>query len=129
MNILVLIAGVFALFATIGHFTMGVKLYLRPLMQTDVDLVVKNIFKGLFHYSSVFLVTSTVLLIRTGIAGEGCMFDPFMAHAFICANYLLMGLSQIIIALSSSVKNPLAKMFQWVFWLIIGGLILTSLIG
>ncbi len=128
MNMLVLIAGFFALLATIGHFTMGAKLYLRPLMQSDVDLVVKNIFKGLFHYSSVFLVTSTVLLIRSGIAGDGCKFDPFMAQAFICANYLLMGVLQIIIALTSSVENPLGKMFQWVFWLIIGGLILASLV-
>ncbi len=128
MNLLVLVAGIISLIATIGHFTMGRKLYLRPLLKSELDPIVKTIFKSLFHYSSVYLLLSTFFLIRIGIAGSKCLFDPFLVLAFICANFILMGVWQIILALRSGIEKPLANIFQWLFWLIIGGLILVSLI-
>ena len=58
MNWYMLIAGIIALFAVIGHFTIGRKLFLMPTLKADFDVVAKKIMHCLFHYSSVWLVLS-----------------------------------------------------------------------
>jgi hypothetical protein len=117
MNTYALIAGIIAAFATIGHFTMGKKLFLTPMLDAEFDNLAKKVMHSVFHYISVFLILSAFILIMMGIRGSGCMFDPTLVLGFIGVNYLFFALWQIVIALSSGIS--LLKMFQWIFWLII----------
>ena len=120
---MVLLAGVIAGFATIGHFTMGTKLYLKPFLGTELDLIPKNVILSVFHYISVYQILSSLVLIMVGINFENCQHDPTMLLNFVGLNYALFALVQIVIALTSSVKGGLFKMFQWIFWILIAVLI------
>ena len=119
MNTYSLIAGIIACMATVGHFTVGVKMYFKPFMNTEMDGVIKGIFQSLFHYVSVFMTLSSFVLIMIGVRGSGCIFDPLLVLGFIGANYFIFGLVQLIGTLSSEVKGAPFKMFQWIFWFLI----------
>jgi len=119
MNIMVLMAGVIAGLATLGHFTAGTKMYLKPFMAAEMDAIPKNVILSVFHYISVYQIFSSLLLIMVGINFENCMYDTTMVLNFIGINYAFFALVQIVIALTSSVKGGLFKMFQWIFWLLI----------
>ncbi len=119
MNTMVLMAGIIAGLATLGHFTMGTKLYLKPFKECDLDLIPKNVILSVFHYISFYQILSSFILIMVGINFENCQFDPTMALNFIGMNYGMFAVVQIIIALTSSVKGGLFKMFQWIFWILI----------
>ena len=41
MNILVFISGLFALFTVIGHFAVGIKSFLKPMLEANFDEVPK----------------------------------------------------------------------------------------
>ncbi|MCG8583073.1 MAG: hypothetical protein MI866_24355 [Bacteroidales bacterium] len=119
MNTMVLMAGILAGLATIGHFTAGTKMYLKPFLASDLDVIPKNVILSVFHYISVYQILSSMLLIMVGINYENCMYDPTMVLNFIAMNYAFFAGVQIIISLSSSVKGGLFKMFQWIFWVLI----------
>ena len=116
---MVLIAGILAAMATLGHFTMGVKLYLRPLLASDMDAIPKKVMHTVFHYISVYMTLSAWMLIMIGIRGEDCMFDPTLVLSFVGMNYALFAVTQILIALTSKISGALFKMFQWIFWVLI----------
>jgi hypothetical protein len=118
MNWLVVISGVVALFAVIGHFTMGSKSFLRPMMNATFDEVSKKVMHSVFHYISIFLVLSAVALILIGF-GYSFNLGSELLVRFIAINYMLFALVQIIVALTSSIPKPLTKLFQWVFWIVI----------
>ena len=118
MNWLVLISGLFALFAVVGHLTMGSKSFLKPMMDATFDEVPKKVMHSVFHYISVFLVLSAAALILIGF-GVSFNLDTTLLIRFIALNYLLYTVVQLIIALTSNIPNPLTKLFQWVFWVII----------
>lgn len=122
MNYFILVSGIFAAMAVVGHFTMGKKEYLKPVLDSGLDEIPKKIMHSLFHYASVFLVLSTIVLIGNSfdITLENCLLNSDMTVRFIGLVYLGFGLSQIIIAASSKIEGGLFKLFQWVFWLIIG---------
>ena len=63
MNYLLLISGIIAFFACIGHFTMGAKEYLKPILKADIEKVPQKVMQSVFHYMSVFMVLTTVALI------------------------------------------------------------------
>lgn len=119
MNLMVLIAGIIAGMATLGHFTAGSKMYLKPFLASDLDKIPKNVILSVFHYISVYQVLSSLVLVMIGINYENCIYDPTMLLNFIGINYGLFAIVQIVIALTSSVKGGLFKMFQWLFWLLI----------
>ncbi len=118
MNWLVLISGLFALFAVVGHLTMGSKSFLKPMMDATFDELPKKVMHSVFHYISVFLVLSAAALILIGF-GVSFNLDTTLLIRFIALNYLLYTVVQLIIALTSNIPNPLTKLFQWVFWIII----------
>jgi hypothetical protein len=118
MNWLILISGLFALFAVIGHFTMGTKSFLKPMMDASFDIVPKKVMQSVFHYISVFLILSAVALLLTGF-GFSFDLDSTLLIWFIALNYSIFAIVQIIIALTSGVPNGATKLFQWVFWIII----------
>ena len=67
MNWLVLISGLVAGFCTIGHFAIGSKQYLQPMLQATFDDVPKKVMHCVFHYVSVYLVLSTIFLLAVGL--------------------------------------------------------------
>ena len=118
MNWLLLISGLFALFAVVGHFIMGRKQFLIPMMEAAFDDVPKKVMHSVFHYISVFLVLSAAALILVGL-GVDFDLDTTLLAWFIALNYSLFAVVQLAIALSSGIPKPLTKLFQWVFWVII----------
>ncbi len=118
MNWLILIAGIVALFATIGHFAMGAKKVLKPMMDASFDQIPKKLMHIAFHYISVFLILSAAALLLIG-SGFSFDLDSTLLVWFIALNYSLFAITQIIFALTSGIPGGLVKLFQWVFWVII----------
>ena len=118
MNWLIFIAGLFALFAVIGHFTMGIKSFLKPMMDASFDQVPKKVMQSVFHYVSVFQILSAGALLLVGF-GFSFKLDSTLLIRFIALNYSFFAITQIIIALTSGIPKSMTKLFQWVFWIII----------
>ena len=118
MNWLVLISGLFALAAVLGHFTMGRKNILIPMMDAAFDEVAKKVMHSVFHYISVFMVTSAAALILVGLGVTFGLGSTLLVR-FLALTYLLFAVVQLVIALTSGIPNPLTKLFQWVFWIVI----------
>jgi hypothetical protein len=118
MNWLILIAGVFAAFTTLGHFFVGSKNFLKPMLNADFDEVPKKVMHSVFHYVSTYLILSSLalLIIGLGFDVDGGI-SPLVR--FIAVNYAIFAVWQVIIALSSKIPNALFKLFQWIFFVII----------
>ena len=118
MNWFVIGAGIVALFTAVGHFLMGSKEYLSPMLNASFDLVPKKVMHSVFHYVSVFLVLSTVALLAIGF---GIISDnqPSLLVRFIALNYAFFAVWQIVIASTAGIKNGVFKLFQWVFFAVI----------
>ena len=116
MNYFTLIAGIIALMAVIGHFAMGTKMYLKPVMESDVDEIPKRVMQSLFHYMSVFMIITTFFLLWSSF-GMCMLFEHTNeVSLFIGIIYGGFAIAQFIIALVSPIKTGVFKMFQWVFW-------------
>lgn len=119
MNVMVLIAGIIAAVATIGHLTAGSKMYLKPFLNSDLEIIPKKVIHSVFHYISVYMALSAFMLFMIGIRGDACLFDPTMVLSFIGTNYALFAIVQVVIAIHSRIPGALLKMFQWIFWVLI----------
>jgi len=119
MNYFIFIAGLISLVAAIGHFSMGRKEYLLPVLDSDVDIVPKKVMQSLFHYMSVFLVLSAIVL----FAGSHhlCPLYDYVHNMirFIAIVYAFFAMTQFFIALGSGISGGVFKLFQWVFWALI----------
>jgi len=115
MNWPIFIAGVGAGFITLGHFAVGSKQYLKPMLQASFDDVPKKVNHCVFHYVSAFLVLSalSLLLIGTGYNNQA---DTSWLVKFISINYGFFAVIQIIIAATSGIRNAIFKMFQWMLF-------------
>ena len=123
MDTLTFIAGVVAAFVVFGHFAMGIKLYLAPMLGADFEKVPKATMQAVFHYVSVFLALSAAFLILAGLKVFPSN-ETQLAVRFIGANYALFGVAQIAYSLRNKVEKPLFTMFQWTLFLPIGVLCL-----
>ena len=115
MNWPILISGIGAGFCTIGHFTVGRKKYLKPMLKASLDNVAKKVNHCVFHYISAFLVLSTIFLLLIG-AGFKFNSDISILVKFISIHYAVFAVTQIIIAATSNVHNAIFKMFQWILF-------------
>ena len=118
MNGFILIAGIFATLTCVGHFTVGRKEYLIPMLKADFDPVPKKVMQCVFRYVSAFLVTSTLLLLAVGFG------VPFKSGFklpvdFVAINYAAFSVTQLVIAFKSGLPQPAKKMFQWIFFTLI----------
>ena len=115
MNWLIFISGLAAGFCTLGHFAIGSKQFLKPMLQADFDDVPKKVMHCVFHYISAYLILSTIALIAIGL---GCRFhsDTALLVKFIAINYAVFAISQIVIAATSNIPNGVVKLFQWIFF-------------
>ena len=118
MNWLIIIAGLVAAFTTIGHFLIGTKMYLKPMLEASFDPVPKRVMHSVFHYVSTFQITSTLALLAIGF---GFLADaqPSLLVRFIALNYAIFAIWQIALAATSKIPRAILKMFQWVFFVLI----------
>ena len=118
MNWMVLIAGLAAGFVNLGHFTVGSKEFLKPMLQADFEDVPKKVMHCVFHYVSVYVVVSCIVLIAIGLGYEFGTTDALLVK-FIAINYFLFAIVQIVIATTSNIPNGLMKLFQWIIFMVI----------
>ena len=118
MNWFLIIAGGLAGFATVGHFFIGSRNFLKPTLQAPFDEVPKKVMHSLFHYVSAYLILSTIFLLAIGL-GYTLGGNSALLVKFIGLNYAAFTVAQIIIALTSNIQNALFKLFQWIFWTLI----------
>jgi hypothetical protein len=119
MNYFILISAILSLAAVIGHFTMGRKDYLKPVLNSDIDIVPKKVMHSLFHYMSVFMVLSTIILFAG--SSQSCPLYDYVHNMirFIGIVYASFAVTQFIIAITSGISGGVFKLFQWVFWALI----------
>ena len=125
MNWLILISGLVAGFCTVGHFAIGSKQYLQPMLQASFDDVPKKVMHCVFHYVSVYLVLSTIFLLAVGL-GYKFTSDTSLPVKFIAVHFALFAVSQIVITATSKIQNAALKMFQWIIFTVIA---VTAWIG
>ena len=126
MNYFILTSGIFASLATIGHFAIGAKDFLKPVLNSDIEEIPRKVMQSLFHYMSVYMVLTSVVLLAISL-GENLIFEHTNdVVKMIGLSYAGFAIIQFIIALTSSIKMGVFKLFQWVFWTLIAAF---SLIG
>ena len=118
MNWFIFIAGVIAAMATVGHFTVGRRDFLKPLLDAPIDDVPIKVLHCVFHYISVFLVMSTLALVAVGI-GVKFKSGYTLLVDFIAIHYASFAVIQVVIALRSKIPKPVFKLFQWIFFSLI----------
>jgi len=126
MDYFILTAGIIACLATIGHFAIGLKDFLKPVLNSQIDEIPKKVMQSLFHYMSVFMIVTSIFLLAIS-TGKCVLFDStadvVKLIGFIYAGFAIV---QFIIALTSSVKLGVFKLFQWIFWALIAVFSLLS---
>jgi hypothetical protein len=118
MNLPIFAAGLGAVFITAGHFAMGSKLYLRPMLRASFEDLPKKINHCVFHYVSVYLVLSAIFLLLVG-TGYANPTETAWLVKFIALNYGFFAIVQIIIAATSGIQNAIFKMFQWTLFVFV----------
>ncbi len=126
MDYFILTSGVLASLATIGHFAVGTKDFLKPVMVSDIDEIPKKVMQSLFHYMSVFMVLTSIFLLA--ISTGKCMLFESTTDVVKLIGIIYGGFAviQFIIALTSSIKMGIFKLFQWIFWALIALFALMS---
>lgn len=118
MNSYTIAAGSIAGFMTIGHFVIGTKIYLNPMLAAKFDEVSRKVMHCVFHYVSTFLILSTIVLLSHGFdlyAPEG----SGLLLKFISLNYAIFAAWQIGLAVQSKIDKWPFKLFQWPFFVLI----------
>jgi len=115
MNYFFFAAGIISLSACVGHFTMGYKQFLKPVLNSNIDEIPKRVMLSLFHYMSVFMAISTILLLSFGL-GINCMSCNIKDAVLIIA---ILYSCYTIVSFTIALRVGVFKMFQWIFWLII----------
>jgi hypothetical protein len=118
MNWMILISGLAAGFVNLGHFTIGSKEFLKPMLQADFDDVPQKVMHCVFHYVSVYLILSFIVLMAIGLGFSFGAADKLLVK-FIAVNYFFFAITQIVIAAASNIPKGVIKLFQWIFFLII----------
>jgi hypothetical protein len=119
MDYLILTSGVVATLATIGHFAMGNKVYVKPVMDSNAAEIPKRVMLSAFHYMSVYMVLTVVILLAFSM-GENLVFEnPADVLKLIGFSYAGFAGAQLVIALTSPIKMGIFKLFQWIFWALI----------
>jgi len=121
MNVILVLAGAVALLTTAGHFTAGAKMYLKPLLKSDIEPVAKKVLHCVFHYVSTFLILSSLALLMLGFMNVSGAAGRLLA-VFIGLNYTLFAVWQLVLIKQSGIERGPLKMFQWIFFVIIAAL-------
>ncbi len=114
-----LTAGILAALATMGHFGVGYKRFLKPVLKANIDPVAAKVMSSLFHYMSVYMILTTVILLAFGFGDPLFFKSPGDVVLIIGLSYAGFALVQFVIALTSSIPMGILKLFQWIFWALI----------
>jgi hypothetical protein len=71
-----------------------------------------------FHYVSVYVALSFIVLIAIGLGFSFGAADTLLVK-FIAINYFLFAITQIVIAATSNIPKGVTKLFQWIFFMVI----------
>ncbi len=118
MNWMILVAGALCTFTTLGHFAVGSKQFLAPMLESEFDIVSKKVMHSVFHYVSVYLILSAIALLLAGFNIDVGS-NMTLLVKFIALNYALFAIWQLVIAFTSGIPNAPFKLFQWVFFVLI----------
>ena len=116
MNWMIIIAGLTAGFVNLGHFTVGRKDFLKPMLQADFDDVPKKVMHCVFHYITVYVALSFIVLIAIGLGFSFGTANTVLVK-FIAVNYFLFAITQLVIAAASNIPKGAIKLFQWIFFM------------
>jgi len=118
MNLLLIGAGIICSMTTLGHFIVGSKLYLKPMLDASFDQVAKKVMHCVFHYVSVYLILSSIVLLLRGFNIQVFNISEMLVK-FISLNFAAFAIWQIGLALTSEIPNSIFKLFQWIFFVTI----------
>ena len=118
MNGYISTAGFFALVTVIGHFAVGSKQFLKPMLAAAFDPIPQKVMHCVFHYVSAYLILSAAALL---IIGSGLWSDKGSAAVviFIALNFVAFAIWQIVLAAKSEIPDGIFKLFQWIFFILI----------
>ena len=120
---MIFVAAYLSVFMLIGHLVVGIPWYLKPLLNSNADIIPKKVLHAVFHYITVIMVMSAVTLVA--FAHNLLNLSPDVVR-FIGIGYMLFGLTQIVLVVISHSFNGLIKMFQWTMFLPVGILALLA---
>ena len=126
MNYYFLTAGIISMFAVIGHFTIGRTDFLEPVLNSDIDEIPKKVMHSIFHYLSVYMILTTILLLLFAIDSHALFENHSDVAILIAISYVGFAVTQIIVAVTSSIKGGIFRLFQWIFWMLIAVLSLAG---
>jgi hypothetical protein len=115
MNYFLLASGIISLLGCTGHFTLGYNDYIRPVLQSDIEVIPKKIVLCIYHYMSVFMVLTTILLLSFAFSQELIFENTADAVKLIVVSYAGFAVAGFLISL----KVGIFKLFQWIFWVLI----------
>lgn len=128
MNWLIITSGVVALLTTVGHFMVGSRKFLRPMLEATFDPVAKKVMHCVFHYISAFLILTTATLLGVGSGMIEFQGSTILVR-FIAANYVAFAVWQVFLAGTSGIPRGALRLFQWVFFILISGFALAGAPG
>ena len=88
------------------------------MLQADFDDVPKKVMHCVFHYVSVYVVLSFIVLMAIGLGFSFGAADTLLVK-FIAINYFFFGITQMVLAATSNIPNGVIKLFQWIFFMAI----------
>ncbi|ACA86182.1 hypothetical protein [Shewanella woodyi] len=125
MNYYYLVAALLALSTLIIHIHHGRKHYLFPMLSSELDPVVKAVFHCVFHFVSLFILLSTIILAACGFDLISMM-QGYGLVLFIALNFGIFAIWQLFLAFDSEIPSPFRRLFQWMPF---AGIAILSLVG
>ena len=120
MKWLVFIAGLITAISFILHLTVARKKFLATMLDASFDPVAKKIMQCQYHYVSTFSCLSAIMMILVGLRIWPGFTDVLY---FLAANFLVCGLVQFFIALTSGLPKRIIKLNQWIGFVIVAVLL------
>jgi hypothetical protein len=124
MNTWLLVSGVFAAFMFVGHSTMGRREFFLPMLEASFDPVARRAMTFVWHMATVALLLPAAVLIYAGYTGMDATLRPLVI--FVGISFMLWGTTHLWLGLTSGIPDAMKKMFQWAFFLAVGGFALAG---
>ncbi|MBT3791301.1 MAG: hypothetical protein HN725_05280 [Alphaproteobacteria bacterium] len=124
MNYWLLASGIFAAFMFVGHSTMGRREFFLPMLDASFDPIAKRAMTFVWHMATVALLLPAAVLIYAGYVGSDATLQPVVL--FIGVTFVLWGAVHLYLGLTSGIPDAMKKMFQWAFFMAVGGFALAG---
>ncbi|MEK7382402.1 MAG: hypothetical protein AAB262_03860, partial [Elusimicrobiota bacterium] len=101
MEIKILVAGILATGIVIGHFTLGFRMYVVPMLGSYTPLVPRATMHGVFHHLSVFLCLAAAARPAIGLGKVDYQSNQLFVR-FLGANYALFAVGPLAMLVESA---------------------------